>query len=336
GHERRGDEAAAHLRVGQGGASRRHRGRHPRAHAGTYLARGRVRQRQGLRPGRRHPCAVPVRAPPGLACLLRPRARAGRGDPPQGVRHARGRAHDGAGLPLSISVRGARREDVDRLSGNSAAVESVDLSASKTRGECCEKLLLGLAAGVAAAGAAMAETPVERGSYLVNSVGACGNCHTPRQQGVPDLSKKFSGGFQTFDEPWFTVKGANLTPDRDTGLGGWSDADLHKALLTGMRPNGIQLAPVMPYWAYKVMMPGDIDAIVAYLRSVPAIRNEVQAPNYKTQQVAPVLPGADKAMTADDLKDPVKRGFYLASIAHCMACHARASEAVPPDFKANY
>jgi mono/diheme cytochrome c family protein len=198
------------------------------------------------------------------------------------------------------------------------------------------RFVLGLAAAVAAAGAAVAETPVERGSYLVNSVGACGNCHTPRQQGVPDLSKKFSGGFQTFDEPWFTVKGANITPDKETGIGGWSDNDLRKTLLTGVRPNGITLATVMPYPFYKMMMPSDVDAIVAYLRSVPAIRNEVQAPSYKAQQVAAAVPGADKPMTADDLKDPVKRGFYLSSIAHCMACHSRASEAVPPDFKSNY
>ena len=96
------------------------------------------------------------------------------------------------------------------------------------------------------------------------------------------------------------------------------------------------LATVMPYSFYKMMLPGDVDAIVAYLRSVPAIRNAVQPPSYKAPQVAATVPGADKPMTADDLKDPVKRGFYLSSIAHCMACHARASEAVPPDFKSNY
>ena len=198
------------------------------------------------------------------------------------------------------------------------------------------QLLIGFVAIISMSGAALAETPVERGSYLVNSVGACGNCHTPRQQGVPDLSRRFSGGFQTFDEPWFTVKGANITPDRDTGIGGWSDDALRKTLLTGVRPNGVTLATVMPYPFYKMMLAGDVDAIVAYLRTVPAIRNEVQAPSYKAQQVAVAVPGADKPMSADDLKDPVKRGFYLSSIAHCMACHSRASEAVPPDFKANY
>jgi len=196
--------------------------------------------------------------------------------------------------------------------------------------------ILGLAAAVGAAGAAVAETPVERGSYLVNSIGACGNCHTPRVQGVPDPARKFSGGFQTFDEPWFTVKGANITPDKETGIGSWSEADLRKALLTGERPNGVTLATVMPYPFYKMMMPSDIDAIVVYLRSVAPIRNQVQAPNYKTQQVAAPVPGADKPMTAQDLKDPVKRGLYLSSIAHCMACHARPSESVPADFKTNY
>ena len=198
------------------------------------------------------------------------------------------------------------------------------------------KFLPALAAVITAAGAAAAQSPVERGSYLVNSIGACGNCHTPRQQGVPDLSKRLSGGFQTFDEPWFTVKGANITPDRDTGIGGWSDADLRKALLEGVRPNGTQLATVMPYGFYKTMMPADIDAIIAYLRSVPAIRNEVQPPQYKAQQVVVRLPGADKPMSQADLKDPVKRGLYLSSIAHCMACHSRVSETTPPDFKNAY
>jgi mono/diheme cytochrome c family protein len=217
-------------------------------------------------------------------------------------------------------------------------VEFVDLTPINPAngGSMLRSVVMGLAAALAAAGMAAAETPLERGSYLVNSIGACGNCHTPRQQGVPDPSKKLSGGFQTFDEPWFTVKGANITPDKETGIGNWSDADLRKALLTGVRPNGVQLATVMPSAFYKMMMPSDIDAIVAYLRSVPAIGNAVQAPSYKAQQAAVTVPGADQPMSADDLKNPVKRGFYLSSIAHCMACHSRASEAVPPDFKGNY
>ena len=194
-------------------------------------------------------------------------------------------------------------------------------------------ILAALAAAIAAVGPAAAETALERGSYLVNSIGACSNCHTPRVQGVPDLTRRLSGGFQTFDEPWFTVKGANVTPDRDTGIGAWSEADLRKALTEGVRPNGIRLAAVMPYAFLKVMTARDTDAVIAYLRSLPAIRNEVVTPQYKAEQVAITVPWADKPMGEDDLKTPAKRGLYLSSIAHCMACHARTSEASPPDFK---
>jgi mono/diheme cytochrome c family protein len=186
-----------------------------------------------------------------------------------------------------------------------------------------------------ASASAAAQTPLERGSYLVNSVGACSNCHTPRVNGQPDLSKLLSGGFQVFDEPTFVVKGANGTPDRETGIGAWSDDGLKHALRTGMHPNGTQLATVMPYPFYGVITEGDMNAIVAYLRSIPAIRNQVQTPVYKAQQIVVPYPGADKPMTQADLSDPVKRGFYLSSIAHCMACHSRASEG-PPDFKSNF
>src|SRR3954469_5324808 len=98
---------------------------------------------------------------------------------------------------------------------------------------------------------AMAQTPVDRGSYLVNSILTCGNCHTPRGPGgVFDMSKQLSGGPQTWDEPTFRVKGANITPDKDTGIGGWTDADIKKAMQQGVRPNGTPLAPIMPFSFY--------------------------------------------------------------------------------------
>jgi mono/diheme cytochrome c family protein len=187
-----------------------------------------------------------------------------------------------------------------------------------------------------AASAALAQSPAERGSYLVNTIGACSNCHTPRlppPAGEPNLELRLSGGFQTFNEPFFTVKGSNLTPDRDTGLGSWSDAEIKRALTEGLRPNGVPLAMVMPYGFIRVLTARDLDAVVAYLRTLPPIRNEVQTPVYKIAMASPSLPGAEKPMTEDELKDPVKHGFYLASLAHCMACHSRTSEALPADFK---
>jgi mono/diheme cytochrome c family protein len=182
--------------------------------------------------------------------------------------------------------------------------------------------MVGLAGMLAATVTAGAQSPVERGGYLVNGVLTCGNCHTPRGPGgVLAMDKQLSGGPQEWDTPTFKVKGANITPDRETGIGSWSEADIKRALVDGVRPNGSQLAPIMPYGFYKVFTTADLDAIVAYLRSVPAVSNKVQAPLYKAALHAETPPGAEKQVAAADLSDPVKRGFYQVTIAHCMECH---------------
>jgi len=175
---------------------------------------------------------------------------------------------------------------------------------------------------------ARAETQVERGAYLVNAVMACDGCHTPRQAGGFAMARRFSGGSQTWDTPAYTVKGANITPDRDTGIGAWSHDDLKRALTDGVRPSGIPLAPQMPFVFYKIMTPRDLDAVATYIESASAVRNEVQVPSYKAEMKFALVPGADKPMAEEDLRDPVKRGFYLATIAHCMECHSRRPDGV--------
>ena len=74
-----------------------------------------------------------------------------------------------------------------------------------------------VAAFIAAVGGANAETPLDRGSYLVNAVMACDGCHTPRGPSGFVMEQRFSGGSQTWDTPAYTVKGTNITPDRETG-----------------------------------------------------------------------------------------------------------------------
>jgi mono/diheme cytochrome c family protein len=182
--------------------------------------------------------------------------------------------------------------------------------------------LLGIAALLATTVLTQAQTPVQRGDYLVNGLLTCGNCHTPRGPGgVFAMDKQLSGGPQEWDTPTFKVRGSNISPDRETGIGGWSEADIKRSMVEGIRPNGSQLAPIMPYGFYKIFTAADLDAVVGYIRSVPAVSNKVQAPVYKGALHVDVPPGAEKQMTADDLNTPVKRGFYLATIAHCMECH---------------
>ena len=140
--------------------------------------------------------------------------------------------------------------------------------------------------------AASAQSPIERGGYLVNTIGVCGNCHSPRG-GDP---KSFGGGTNVFNTPSYTVKGNNLTPHPEAGIGKFSDAELKVLLTQGKRPNGELLAPNMPYNLLGIMTPGDLDAIVAYLRSLPPLPTAVDPPVYRTEdQAAPAVPAGRQA-----------------------------------------
>jgi mono/diheme cytochrome c family protein len=170
------------------------------------------------------------------------------------------------------------------------------------------------------AGSAWAETPVERGSYLVNTIMTCGNCHSPKGPPAAVAGKDFSGGLR-FDEPPFDVTAPNITPDKETGIGSWSDAEIKTALHDGIGKNGVPLAVVMPTGFYGILMPSDLDAIVAYLHTLKPVKNKVPDPIYKMQVTRQIFPGAEKPMPASGLNDKVARGFYLATIGHCMECH---------------
>lgn len=186
-------------------------------------------------------------------------------------------------------------------------------------------------------GAAMAESAAERGDYLVNTIMACGNCHSPRDaSGQMIKEKAFSGGL-TFNTPGFVATAPNITPDRETGIGSWSDAEIKRALVEGVRPNhghlaGVALAAIMPANFYKALLPDDLDAIVAYLHTVKPVRNEVPDPVYRAAVRRDPYPDAEAGFSKTMFKDPVKRGAYLVTIGHCMECHSAWSRGVS-DFK---
>jgi mono/diheme cytochrome c family protein len=187
---------------------------------------------------------------------------------------------------------------------------------------------------------ARSETLVERGRYLVNTILACGNCHTPKTpEGNPIAEKELSGGV-SFTTPAFNAIAANITPDKETGIGNWSDDDIKRAITEGIRPPqaklpGVPLAAVMPASFYKALLPRDLDAIVAYLRSVKPVRNEVALPEYKMPVVHQPYPDAELGFTNKDLQDPVRLGTYLATIGHCMECHSARDKGVS-DYTAGF
>ena len=153
--------------------------------------------------------------------------------------------------------------------------------------------VLGMA-GVTSLQAQTAE--VARGKYLV-VLGSCTDCHTPGFFfGKPDNARLLGGSEVGFELPGLGVfHGPNLTPDKETGLGSWTKAQIVAALQTGKRPDGRELAPIMPWRALASLTKDDANAIAAYLMSLPAVSNKVPGPfgptDKPTSFVMKVVPG---------------------------------------------
>lgn len=117
----------------------------------------------------------------------------------------------------------------------------------------------------------LAETPVERGEYLV-LVGACDDCHTPGALfGPPDMARRLAGSEVPWGGPWGVTYGRNLTSDPETGLGKWSEDDIYRVLRHGVRPDGSVLLPPMPWQRFALMKEEDVRAVAAYLKTVPPV-----------------------------------------------------------------
>jgi mono/diheme cytochrome c family protein len=170
--------------------------------------------------------------------------------------------------------------------------------------------MIALAAGAApteargAVGADQGSTPVERGKYLVTTMG-CNDCHTPFKMGPngpePDMTRMLSGHpdgplpappplsgpwvgavsatFTGWSGPWGISYTANLTPDAETGLGTWTEPQFVDTIRNGRRQGrGRELLPPMPWQMIRNLTDEDLKAIFAYLRSIPAISNKVPDP----------------------------------------------------------
>ena len=125
---------------------------------------------------------------------------------------------------------------------------------------------------------AQAETPLERGAYLVQGIAACGNCHTPKgpEGDIPGM--ELAGMIYKDPEGKVIYELPNITPDLETGIGAWTDEQLVAAIREGRRPDGSVMTGIMPFELYRGISDSDVRAIVAYMRSVPAIENKIPRP----------------------------------------------------------
>jgi mono/diheme cytochrome c family protein len=138
---------------------------------------------------------------------------------------------------------------------------------------------MGLVCAATAVAAGAIDKQAARGKYLV-TIASCFDCHTPGYfLGKPDMTRFLGGSDVGFELPGLGVfVGPNLTPDAETGLGKWSKVEIAKAIRTGTRPDGRQLAPIMPWRAFAHLMPSDALAIAAYLKTLPPVQNKVAGP----------------------------------------------------------
>jgi mono/diheme cytochrome c family protein len=142
-----------------------------------------------------------------------------------------------------------------------------------------------VALSILASPPAPAQDAVARGKYLV-TFGGCNDCHTPGYFfGKPEMARFLGGSEVGFEIPGLGVfHGPNLTPDKETGLGNWSEQQIANAIQTGTRPDGRILAPIMPWKAFAELTKADALAIAAYLKSIPAVKNKVPGPFGPTEK----------------------------------------------------
>jgi hypothetical protein len=178
----------------------------------------------------------------------------------------------------------------------------------------------------AAPGEQIGKEQVKRGEYLVR-FGGCHDCHTPWKLAppldapAPDMTRMLSGHpegaldpqgayrapdiavigptFTSFRLPFGIVYSPNLTPDRDTGLGSWTEAMFVRAFRTGkhMGGEGRIILPPMPWQQINALTDSDLKAVFAYLRSIPPIRNAVPSPKVAPEVIAKMTETARKAAT---------------------------------------
>jgi mono/diheme cytochrome c family protein len=117
------------------------------------------------------------------------------------------------------------------------------------------------------------DDPVAYGKYLAGPIGHCMDCHTTYVNGVIDMTQLGRGGnvyAKPFGFEWAAVS-RNITSDREFGIGAWTDDEIKRAITEGVRPDGTELLPFMPFDLYKQVREEDLDDIVAYLRTLPPL-----------------------------------------------------------------
>ncbi|MEQ8472449.1 MAG: cytochrome c [Marinoscillum sp.] len=179
---------------------------------------------------------------------------------------------------------------------------------------------------------------VERGAYLANSVTVCMDCHSQRDWSRfsgPLVAGSFGKGGEVFNEDFdfpgvFTAK--NITP---AGISHWTDGELYRLITTGVTKEGKAIFPVMPYGSYGRMAHEDVISIIAYVRSLDPIENEVgeSAANFPMNIILNTIPQPANPQPKPDPSDQIAYGAYMVTAAACADCHTPQDQGTPIEGK---
>jgi mono/diheme cytochrome c family protein len=174
-----------------------------------------------------------------------------------------------------------------------------------------------------------------RGRYLTD-IAPCFHCHSDHDSSNPEFprieARKGAGWVLPIPE-LNDIAALNITPDAETGIGGWTDDEIARAIREGVDNKGQALFPVMPYMSFRDMRDEDVESIVVYLRTIPAVRNVL--PKRRLPVPLNILVNTMPKPLNSNVPDPPMRtpeergGYLVRAVLICGECHTPAKQGVP-------
>ena len=171
-------------------------------------------------------------------------------------------------------------------------------------------------------------TRLQRGQYLVENVALCFGCHTrfdAKGKQVAEFLAPRGSGQVMVDQGGFKVVASNITPDPQTGIGGWSDDEIARAIREGIARDGRALFPMMPYGKFRAMSDEDVASIVVFLRAQKPVHNDpgrTTLPFPVSRLINAAPRPVNQPVPQPDSSNPVAYGNYLVNaVGDCAGCH---------------
>lgn len=175
---------------------------------------------------------------------------------------------------------------------------------------------------------------LERGRYIVEGPAHCFQCHSEldwENPGAQPKTGRRGAGTVFIEDGMEWLIAPNITPDRETGAGAWTDDQFARAIREGIGHDGRRLFPMMPYMNFRQMSDEDLASVVVYLRSLNPVRNPLPKtviPEPAKAHVPPHQP-LTASVPGPDMSDPIARGQYLVTLGNCLSCHTPMNDKGP-------